>query len=61
MVLLQAQQTRVFRISFSSSKGAARLNKYSNQSKVVSYSQMSQEVQAIHKAGGRILAIAEVL
>ncbi len=49
-----------FRITYSSSKGSARLNKFSMQKCVVSYSQMSQKVQSIHKSGGTILSIAEV-
>ncbi len=50
-----------FSIAFSTSTAAARLNKYSKVERVVSYSQMSQEVQTIHKAGGKILSITEVV
>lgn len=49
-----------FRITFSSSKANAKLRKISQQESVVSYSQMSQRVQNIHKTGGRILSIAEI-
>lgn len=49
-----------FRIMFSTSQAAARLKRFSRQECVVDYSQMSQQVQNIHKTGGRILNIAEV-
>ncbi len=48
-----------FRIQVSNSKGAARRNKYSSQEYVVSYSQLNQQVRAIHKAGGKIVNISE--
>ena len=48
-----------YRIVYSASSSAARLNKFSKQTRVVSYSQMSQEVQTIHRAGGKILSVAE--
>lgn len=48
-----------FRIKVSNSKGAARRNKYSSQEYVVSYSQLNQQVRAIHKAGGKIVSISE--
>ena len=50
-----------FRITFSTAKSAARLNKFSNSECVVNYSQMSRQVQSIHKAGGKILSITEVI
>jgi len=50
-----------FLITVASSTAAARLNKYSKVERLVSYSQMSKEVQTIHKAGGKILSIAEVV
>lgn len=50
-----------FRIAFSSKQGAARINKFSSQERVISYSQMSKTVQNIHKSGGKILKITEVL
>ena len=50
-----------FRIAFSSKQGAARTNKFSSQEKVISYDQMSKTVQNIHKTGGKILKITEVL
>ena len=49
-----------FQIAYSSSKSSARLNKFTMQKCVVSYSQMSQKVQNIHKSGGKILSITEV-
>ena len=49
-----------FRITFSTASSAARLNKYSKQESVVSYSQLSQRVQTIHKAGGKIQNITEL-
>ncbi len=48
-----------FRIQVSNSKSAARRNKYSSQEYVVSYSQLNQQVRAIHKAGGKIVSISE--
>ncbi|MBP0036748.1 MAG: phycobilisome rod-core linker polypeptide [Roseofilum sp. SID1] len=50
-----------FRIVFSSSKAAARLNKLTRQECLVNYSQMSQEVQIIHKRGGKILKVTELV
>ncbi len=50
-----------FRIAYNSSKAAARLGKFSKQESVVSYSQMSQKVQSIHKSGGTILSITEIV
>ena len=49
-----------FRISFSSSKAAARLQKLSKQESVVSYSQMSKTIQNINLRGGTILSITEI-
>ena len=49
-----------FCIKFTSSKAPARLRKYSRQECVVDYSQMSQQVQNIHKTGGKIISITEV-
>ena len=49
-----------FRIAYSSSKGSARMAKVSQQSCVVSYSQMSQKVQTIHRSGGSIVSITEL-
>ncbi|MGD1808475.1 phycobilisome rod-core linker polypeptide [Dapis sp. BLCC M126] len=49
-----------FKIEFSSSRATARLSKFSRQEFVVNYSQMSQQVQNIHKTGGKILSITEV-
>ena len=49
-----------FRVSFASSKASARMNKLSCQSCVVDFSQLSQQVQKIHKSGGKITNIAEV-
>lgn len=50
-----------FRIVFSSSKATARLNKLTRQECLVNYSQMSQEVQTIHKRGGKIIKITELV
>ena len=49
-----------FRVTFSSSKGAARLNKFSQQESVVSFSQLSRKFQNIHKSGGSIISVTEV-
>ena len=49
-----------FRIAFSSSKGAARLQKFSKQETIVSYSQMSRKIQNINRNGGTILSITEI-
>ncbi|MDJ0901864.1 MAG: phycobilisome rod-core linker polypeptide [Xenococcus sp. MO_188.B8] len=49
-----------FQVTFSSSKGAARLNKLSRQTSIVSYNQLSRKVQSIHKSGGTILKITEL-
>lgn len=49
-----------FRIAFSSSQGAARMQKFSKQESVVSYSQMSRKIQSINGSGGKILSITEV-
>ncbi len=50
-----------FRIAFSSSQGSARMNKFSSQECVVSYSQLSKTVQNIHKSGGKILKVTEMV
>ncbi|NEQ79736.1 MAG: photosystem I reaction center subunit XII [Moorea sp. SIO2I5] len=50
-----------FRIVYSTSTAAARLNKFSKTERVVNYSQMSQQFQNIHKCGGKIISITEVL
>ncbi|MEL4898131.1 phycobilisome linker polypeptide [Crocosphaera sp. Alani8] len=50
-----------FRIVFSSSKNVARLNKFSHRECVVNYSQMSQKLHNIHKSGGKVLTITEVV
>lgn len=49
-----------FRVTYSSSQGAARLNKFSQQESVVSFSQLSRKFQSIHKAGGSIVSVTEV-
>lgn len=49
-----------FRISFSSSQAAARMQKFSKRESVVSYSQMSKAIQNINRNGGTILSISEV-
>ena len=49
-----------FRITFGSSQGAARLNKFSQQQAVVSFSQLSRKFQNIHKSGGKIISVTEL-
>ncbi len=49
-----------FKISFSSSQAAARMQKFSKQESVVSYSQMSKTIQNINRNGGAIISISEV-
>lgn len=49
-----------FRISFASSQASARLKRVSQQTIVVTYDQMSQSVQNIHKSGGKIASITEL-
>ncbi|MEM8637214.1 MAG: phycobilisome rod-core linker polypeptide [Cyanobacteria bacterium P01_G01_bin.54] len=48
-----------FQIRYSTSGAAARVDKYSQKSMTVGFSQMSASVQAIHKTGGRIVSITE--
>ena len=48
-----------FRIKVSNSQRAARRNKYSGQEYIVNFSQLNQQVRSIHKAGGKIVSIAE--
>ena len=50
-----------FLIEFSSSSGDARLNRRSKRQRIVSYSQMNQTVRSIHKSGGKIIKIAELV
>ncbi|CDN13553.1 Phycobilisome phycoerythrin-associated linker polypeptide [Richelia intracellularis] len=50
-----------FKITYAASKGAARLLKYSKQECVVAFSQMSPAVQNIHKSGGKIQSIIELV
>ncbi|NEP01798.1 MAG: photosystem I reaction center subunit XII [Symploca sp. SIO2E9] len=50
-----------YRITFYTATAAARLNKYSKVERVVDYNQMNQEVRNIHKSGGKIEEIAEVV
>ncbi|MEM6610934.1 MAG: phycobilisome rod-core linker polypeptide [Cyanobacteria bacterium P01_C01_bin.72] len=50
-----------FRISYSSSQAAARLNRLSKREIVISYGRMSKTVQNITRKGGKILSINEVL
>ena len=49
-----------FEVSFSCSKGAARLNKSSQQRVLVSFSSLSSRIQKIQKSGGTILKIVEL-
>jgi phycoerythrin-associated linker protein len=48
-----------FRIMANTSTSAAALGRISKQEYVVSYSQMSQRIQSILKAGGKILSVTE--
>ena len=48
-----------FRITASTSTAAAALGRMSKQEYVVSYGQMSQRIQSILKAGGKILSVTE--
>lgn len=49
-----------FRISVSTNQTTAQLNRFSKRDYVVSYSQMIQKVQSIHKSGSKILSITEI-
>lgn len=49
-----------FRITASTSAASARLNRLSASEYVVDYSQLSNQVQNIHKTGGKIVSITEV-
>lgn len=49
-----------YQIAVSACAGAARLNKYSKLNYQVSYEQLSEQVQSIHKSGGKILSITEL-
>ena len=49
-----------FKISFSSSKAFARMQKFSKQESVVSFNQMSKTIQNINRRGGSILSITEI-
>ena len=50
-----------FKITYSSSQAAARLNGRSNGSCTISYDVMSQTVQGIHRSGGRIVSVEEMV
>ncbi|WP_088239811.1 phycobilisome rod-core linker polypeptide [Calothrix rhizosoleniae] len=50
-----------FKITYAANKGAARLQKYSKQECVVTFSQMSPTVQNIHKSGSTIQSIVELV
>lgn len=49
-----------YRIKVANSQGLARINKYSKAEYLVEFSQMSKQVQSIHKTGGKIISITEV-
>lgn len=49
-----------FVISFATSAATARLNHRSKLERTVSFSQMSKQVQNIHRSGGKILSITEI-
>jgi phycoerythrin-associated linker protein len=55
-----ANTSKRFRIAVSKAKFGARVTQ-SNASFEVSYSQMSKQIQNIHKTGGKILSITEVV
>ena len=55
----RSSTSKRFRITASTSKGAASLGRVSKQEYVVSYSQMTQRIQAILKTGGKILNVTE--
>ena len=50
-----------YRIAVSTSAAPATLNKYSNLEYVVNYSQLNQQVRNIHKTGGKIVSITEIV
>lgn len=47
--------TKNFLIELSSSSTDARLNRRSKRERIVSYSQINQQVRNIHKSGGKII------
>ena len=49
-----------FKIYFAANQNAARLQRASQQACMVTYNQMSQVVQNIHRSGGRISKIVEI-
>ncbi|NER79945.1 MAG: photosystem I reaction center subunit XII, partial [Leptolyngbya sp. SIO1D8] len=49
-----------FKLKVSSSGNSARLNHFSVQEYVVSYSQMSQKMQTLFKSGGKVLSVVEL-
>ncbi len=55
-----ANTSKRFRIAINKAKFGARVTQ-SNATFEVSYSQMSQQIQNIHKTGGKILSITEVV
>lgn len=55
----RSSTSKRFRITASTSTAAAAIGRMSQQEYVVSYSQMSQRIQSILKAGGKILSVTE--
>ena len=55
----RSSTSKRFRITANTSTSVAALNRTSKQEYVVSYSQMSQRIQTILKAGGTILSVTE--
>ncbi|NEO56326.1 MAG: photosystem I reaction center subunit XII [Okeania sp. SIO3B5] len=52
--------SKSFLIEFDSRTADARVNRRGKRQRVVTYSQMNQEVRNIHKSGGKIIKITEV-
>jgi len=50
-----------YRVAVSTATRSAEVNKYSNLEYTVNYDQLSKQVQHIHKTGGKILSITEVV
>ena len=53
--------TKKFLIEFSSSSADARLNRRSKRQRTISYAQMNDTVRNIHKSGGKITKITELV
>lgn len=55
----RSSTSKRFRITANTSTSVAALNRTSKQDYIVAYSQMSQRIQTILKAGGKILSVTE--